>query len=207
MMLLRLVMLLRLLLLMVLLFARRIERLRLRGIGLADLRLFVTVVIAIIGAPAARLLLEIGLALAELLLRGGDQTEIMLGVLVVIFRCDRVTRTLRVAGKLEIFLRDVRGGAANLDVLPVRFIDPRQRILVVMATLAIATTHPFILTVSHDSFFHQPRSLQRHCRRSSLTVSNTGLRSGPDFAQARTSSNTIAQSAFRPHLATSRLRL
>ena len=33
---------------------------------------------------------ELGIALTELLLRGGDQAEIMLGVLVVIFGRDRI---------------------------------------------------------------------------------------------------------------------
>ena len=58
---------------------------------------------------------------------------------------------MRVAGKLKIFFSNVRGGAANFYILPVRFVDPRQRVLVVMATttFAIATAHSFILTVSH----------------------------------------------------------
>ena len=77
---------------MVLLFARRVERLGLRRIGFADLRLLVAVVITLVGVTAARLLLlEIGgLALAKLFLRGRDQTEVMLGVLVIIFRRDGV---------------------------------------------------------------------------------------------------------------------
>lgn len=109
---------LEMLLLRLLLFAR-VERLRLRRIGLADLRLFVAVVVAVIGGIAARLLLEIGLGLSQLFLRGGDQTEVMLGMLIVIFGGDRISGTLRVAGKLEIFFRDVRGRATNFYVLAV----------------------------------------------------------------------------------------
>lgn len=101
-----------------LLFAR-IEGLGLRRIGLADLRLFVAVVVAVIGGIAARLLLEIGLGLSQLFLRGGDQTEVMLGMLIVILGGDRISGALRVAGKLEIFFRDVRGCATDFYVLAV----------------------------------------------------------------------------------------
>ena len=71
--------------------------------------LIVAIVIAVVGNIAARFapLLIVGLALAKLLLRGGDQAEIVLGVLIVVFGCDRVAGTLRVTGKLEIFLGDV----------------------------------------------------------------------------------------------------
>src|ERR1700722_16125374 len=64
--------------------------------GLAANRLFVvSIVERIVGriaAHVARLLLGIGLALTELFLRGGDQTEIMFGVLVIVFGGDRITR-------------------------------------------------------------------------------------------------------------------
>lgn len=149
-------MLLRLKMLRLLLLFARVKRLTLRRIGLAGLGLFVAVVVAVVGAAATRLLLIIRLALAQLFLCGGDQTEIMFGVLVIIFRRDRISGALRVAGKLEIFFRDVRGRATNFDVLAVRFVHPRERILVMMTTFAIATAHPFILTVSHDSLFRQP---------------------------------------------------
>jgi len=69
--------------------------------------LAVAVVVAVVGRHAATLLfaalLVIRLALAELLLRGCDQAEIMLGVLVVILRRYRISGTLRIAGKLKIF--------------------------------------------------------------------------------------------------------
>jgi hypothetical protein len=78
--------------LMVLLLAR-IERLRLtRRKRLAlDTRLFVVVtVVAVILLIAARLLLEVGLGLPQLFLRGGNQAEVMLGVLIIIFSRDRI---------------------------------------------------------------------------------------------------------------------
>ena len=90
---------------LVLLFAR-IERLRLawRERLAAHLRLIaVAIVVTVIGDIAARaaarlLLLVIGLALAKLFLRGGDQAEIMFGVLIIIFGSDRIPGALRVTG-------------------------------------------------------------------------------------------------------------
>ena len=81
-------------LIVVLLFAR-IIRLRLaRSEGFAaDMWLLaVALIIALIGAAhlAGLLLLVIRLALAELLLRRGDDTEIVLGVLVVVFCGNRI---------------------------------------------------------------------------------------------------------------------
>jgi hypothetical protein len=89
----------------VLLLLARIEGLRLRRKRLAaDGRLLVVaVVVTVVGNVAARrtrLLLVKGLALAELLLCGSNQTKVMLGVLIVIFRRDRVAGTLRIAGQL-----------------------------------------------------------------------------------------------------------
>ena len=121
---LRLVVLVRLIMLrlMVLLFAR-VERLRLRCIGLAaHLRLLgIAVVIAVVREITARvaarlLLLVIGLSLTQLLLRGGNQAKIMFGMLVVIFGGDRVAGALRVAGELKIFFADMLSRTANLDV-------------------------------------------------------------------------------------------
>ena len=55
-------------------------------------------------------------ALAELLLRGGNQAEIMFGMLIVVLCGNRIARTLGVARELNIFFRDVRSCAANFDV-------------------------------------------------------------------------------------------
>jgi hypothetical protein len=98
-----------------------IKRLRLaRGKRLAaDGRLLVTVlIVAVIGNIASRLalLLVIGRALAELLLRRRDQAEVMLGMLIIILGRDWVAGTLRVAGKLEIFFGDVRRRSPNFHV-------------------------------------------------------------------------------------------
>ena len=63
-----------------------------------------------------RLLVVIGVLLAELFLRGGDQAEIMLGVLIVVFGGHRIARALCITRKLDIFFRNMRGGAADFDV-------------------------------------------------------------------------------------------
>ncbi len=93
------VMLLRLVLLLA-----RIIRLRLRRIGFtAHSRLVIAIVVTVVGrvtahAAARLLLLKIRLALAKLFLRGGDQAEIMLGMLIIIFGGNRVSGALRIAG-------------------------------------------------------------------------------------------------------------
>src|SRR5215510_13618338 len=92
------------------------------------------------------LLIVVGILLAELLLRSGDQTEIMFGMLVVVLGGYRVARSLRVACELDVFFRDVRGGAADFDIRAVRFVNPRQRIL---AFAVVAASPHALLTVSH----------------------------------------------------------
>jgi hypothetical protein len=159
--------------LMMLLFAR-VELLLLAGcerlachMRLIAVPIAVTIVIAVIGrciaAIVAGLLLEIGLRLAKLFLRRGDQTEVMLGMLIIILGRNHISRTLRVAGKLEIFFSDVGRRAADFYVLPVGFVNSRQRILVMTTTLAITTAHTLVvvLTVSHDLLFRQPLNLRR----------------------------------------------
>jgi hypothetical protein len=117
----------------------------------------VEAVIGGVAAQVARLLLERGLVLAKLFLGCGDQTEIMLRVLIIIFRRDGISGTLGVTGELEIFFGDMGRGAANFYILPVRLVHPRQRILVMSALAVIVTTaHALVLTVSHGLLFRQP---------------------------------------------------
>jgi hypothetical protein len=98
------------------------------------------------------------LVLAELFLGGRDQPEIMLGVLIVIFRRHGVAGTSRIARQLDVFFRDVGGGAANLDIGSVGLENPSHRVLatpviiVVVIVVVVPVTHPLvvvILTVSH----------------------------------------------------------
>ena len=148
------VMLLIVLLLIVMLLARIIwlrfawgERLA------ADVRLLaVPVVVAVVGAAhlTGLLLLVIRLTRPELLLRRGDEAEIVLGMLIIIFRRDRIARALRIARKLDIFFRDLRSGAANLHVRPIRLIDAGQWILAFAVLVVTPSPHPLV-TVSHGA--------------------------------------------------------
>src|SRR5665647_887833 len=158
---------------------RRVARLVLPQERLAFVvAIVVAVVVALLGALRDLLTLlplrivVIGVLLAELFLRDGDQAEIMFGVLVVVFGGHRIAGTLRVARQLDVFLRDVRGGAANLHVGSVRLVDPRQRILafavgVVAAAAAatVATSPHAFLTVSHDVPARRPFALLAMPRR------------------------------------------
>jgi len=62
------------------------------------------------------LLIVVRVLLAKLLLRRGDKTKIVFGMLVIIFRSDRIAGALRVTRKLDVFFRDMRSCAANFDV-------------------------------------------------------------------------------------------
>jgi hypothetical protein len=109
-----------------------------------------TFIVPLLVLPARRallrLLIVVGVLLAELFLRGGNETKIMFGVLVVILGGNRIAGALGVTRKLDIFFRDVRSRAANFYVRAVRFVNARQRIL----TFAVVTASPHaLLTVSH----------------------------------------------------------
>jgi len=124
-----LLMLLRRRLLIVMLLAR-IVRLRLaRGERLtADMGLLtIAIVVTVIGRAhlAGRLLLVIGLTLPELLLRRSDEAEIVLGVLIIIFRCNRVPGALRVTGKLKVLFGDMGRRTANFYVRPIGLVHSR----------------------------------------------------------------------------------
>ena len=126
-----LLMLLRLIVLLIVMLLARIVRLRLArgerlaaGMGL----LAIAIIVAVIGGRAhlaRRLLLVIGLTLPELLLRRSDDAEIVLGVLIIIFRRNRVPGALRVTGKLKILFGDMGRRTANFYVRPVGLVHSR----------------------------------------------------------------------------------
>ena len=104
-------------------FARRVARFILAH---ERLRIVVAVVETLLVAlllSARRsllgLLVVVRILLTELLLRRGDKAEIMFGMLVVIFRGHRIAGSLRVARKLDVFFRYMRGSATDFDVRPV----------------------------------------------------------------------------------------
>src|SRR4029450_8383296 len=92
---------------------------------------------------------EVRVILSELLLRRGDHAIIMLGVLIVILRGDRIPRGQRVPCKLNVFFCNVRWISANLYIRTVRFVYAHHRI--VALAVIVASAHAFVLTVSHDS--------------------------------------------------------
>jgi hypothetical protein len=131
------------------------------------LAIVVAVVVAVVGGALRStrdlltLLIVVGVLLAELLLRSGNQTKVMFSVLIVILGRDRIARALRIARELDVFFRDMRGGATDFYVGAVRLIDPRQRILA-LAVVVIVTTPHALLTVSHDVPVRRPFASPRH---------------------------------------------
>ena len=117
--------------------------------------------------------------LPELLLRGRDQAEIMLGVLVVVLRRHRIARRLRIARELNVFLGNMRRCAADFDVGSVRFIDPGEWIV----AFAVSPPHTLVLTVSHGLRVRQPLIGAANGRRfldpDTLDESTAGLQPSP----------------------------
>lgn len=102
-------------------FARAVARFvlaheRLTVIIIAVEAFVVALLVLSAGRSLLRLLIVVGVLLAELFLRGGDETEIMFGVLVVILSGNGIAGALRVARELNIFFRNVRSRAADLNV-------------------------------------------------------------------------------------------
>src|SRR4051794_5718179 len=130
----------------------------------------VLVVEDVVASTARRLAFDarqMRIVLAELLLRSGNQTVIMLGVLVVVLGGDRIAGGLGVARELNVFFGDMGGVAANFDLRAVRFVNTRHRIMIFAMTatatatataataavtvVVIAAAHALVvLTVSHD---------------------------------------------------------
>ena len=139
------------------LFAKRL------GVFIAILELLVRARLELLVVAALGTRLEVRILLPELLLRGGDQAEIMLGVLEIVFGGNRIAGGLGIARKLEIFLRHVIGSSANLHIRAVRLINPGEGILiapVVVLLIIIAPAHTLVvivmmlLTVSHGLLFN-----------------------------------------------------
>src|SRR5207245_954226 len=131
--------------------------------GALVLVLLVGLVAHVVAAAAFGTIQSVRLVLPERRLRRGNHAEIMLGVLVVVFGRYKVAGRLRVARKLQVFLRNMRRGPANFDVGPVRLVDPRQRIVV--AAFAVTPPHALVLTVSHGCACSPTPSLRRRCCR------------------------------------------
>src|SRR5439155_11947158 len=121
----------------------------------------VALILAFLGrhvVVGARLLLQmLRLVLPGLLLGCGDQAEIMFGVLIVVLGGDGVAGGARIARELDVFFGDMRGGAADLDVRSVGFVNPGHRVLaapvvIIIIIIVVPVAHPLVvLTVSHVS--------------------------------------------------------
>ena len=108
----------------------------------------IVAVVDVVDAGVARLALISGRALLLRLLGRGDEAKVMLGMLKIAFRRDRIARRLRIARQLEIFLTDMMRRAANFHVGPAQLVGTRQWIW----TFAIvgAAAHAFVsLSRSH----------------------------------------------------------
>jgi hypothetical protein len=134
---------------------------------LAEIRETVTVVVAVVTAdPIVGPGLQLRLVLAELLLSRRDQTEVMLGVLIIILGGDGVAGRPGIARELNVFLGHMRRGAANLDIRSVGLEDTGHRVLaapvivaaIVIVVVVVPVAHTLVvLTVSHVLPLFQPR--------------------------------------------------
>ena len=84
--------------------------------------------------------------LRELRLRRRYQTEVMLRVLEITLGRNRITGSLSIARKLNVFFSNMVRRAADFHIWAVRFIDSGQWVLI---AVPITTTHPLLLSVSH----------------------------------------------------------
>ena len=83
--------------------------------------------------------------------RGHHETMIMLRVLQIVLSPDAITRRMGITRKGQVFLVNVRGRAANLDVRPVRLERPIELVVIGFVTTARATALSVVLW-SHERF-------------------------------------------------------
>lgn len=126
----------------------RLEPLARRGEPVVDDRILVIIIIRfrIAGANEARL----GLILC--LLGCGDDPEVVLRMLEIAFRSNRVARCLGVARQLQVFLPDMLGRAPDLNIGSIGLVGSCQRIGAFAVSSAdivvVAAPHTLILTRS-----------------------------------------------------------
>src|SRR5262249_2560007 len=173
-----------------------------RGLRSRVVGLVLIAVIAHVAADVVLGTIELRIVLAELFLGGRDQAEIMFGVLVIVFRRDRVAGRLRVAGKLNVFFGNVGGRASDFNVGPVRLVDPRHGILAFAITPAHALVLVVLLSVSHGSPVCCPFSLRRNPPRFTKCAPNASPRiSLPATPTARTRPRRRGTKAHRRNAA------
>ncbi len=123
-----------------------------RSEAVGDTAAEVLVVLDLDRLPFARRPTALGVGLGGL--GGGDEAEIVLGVLQVVLGRDRIAAGVGIARELQVLLGDVVGVAADLHVGPVRFIRTGQRIGAPPIVGGAVAAHPLIvvLTRSHRMF-------------------------------------------------------
>ncbi len=135
------------------------------------IRLAVEAFVAILGAVAFAVLRRevaviagIGAALAHLLFTvGHDDAVIVLGVLEIILRQNRIAGRLGVPRQRHVFLGDVGGRAAQFHIGTVAFETPRQRVLafallIIVLVIVAAAASAVLLSLPHG-LQSQPISL------------------------------------------------
>ena len=101
--------------------------------------------------PFARRPAALGVRLGGL--GGGDEAEIVLGVLQVVLGRDRIAAGVGIARELQILFGDMVGVAADLHVRPIRFVRTGQRIGPTPIVGGPVAAHPLVLlTRSHRMF-------------------------------------------------------
>ena len=104
--------------------------------GSCEMRKALALVVAVVGGHlgiGARL----RLVLAEMFLGRGDQAEIMLCMLIVVFGRDRIAGRARIARQLHVFFGNVGCGAAGLMTVGPLLENSGHRVLAAPATIVI----------------------------------------------------------------------
>jgi len=128
-----------------------VRLLAVEAVGLAFVAVLVALFVArfVIGAD------ETGLTLRILRLGRGEDAIIMLGVLKIVFRRNRIARRRRIARQLDVFVGDVGRGAADFYIRSIRLITPAEWVRA-FAVVIVTTAHALLLlmlllTLPHGS--------------------------------------------------------
>jgi hypothetical protein len=135
-----------------------------------------------------------GVLQTELLLGGGNQPEIMFSVLEIALGLHMIASGLRVAAELEIFLRNILGGAANFDVGTIRFIGSRQRIwpFTAASTPPVSAPHAIFLMVRSHRESLVCRSIPDRTWRDNVVNWAENSNYGPDRSSYGASGATVS---------------
>ncbi len=153
---------------------------RRRGIELLRLALGAELVLAEIVAHGDRLaearrartprsVLDVAAALRHLLLaERHDDAVVVLGVLEIVLGQHRIARRLRIPRQRDVFLGDMSGSTAQLDVRPRTFEAARQRVLalavlIVVIVVVTAASSAVLLSLPHG--LHSRQVVENVCWR------------------------------------------